>query len=386
MSTSVTLLTLPHDALKQSLSYLSAKDLATLALANKFLYQVSNDIVDSIIQEIRKTYFPVNLSQGVRVQIPYSNLKRLLHRLTSTQIYNLGGAFNSDQVNCYLPKSESWHMSSDLRRERERCGAVVVRGYLVAVSGESDDSTSTAEIYSPIENLWAPLPSVPQKIRGMACVTVGDNVLSIGGYDVTRNEATSSSHALNLESSSKKISGFNDISWVSQEDVLLEARYAHSAVVYNNQIWVAGGTTNSDLYSNEVEALVYKNGSLESVSMMPAMCHGRRNFQLMVVKDKIYAVGGDEEGTIECFNPDTEEWSIITSFPSFKQNYSATTDGENIYIFGGQNKRKQFLSSWECYSVISEHWTITNGRMPSSDSAGYSHGSALTLNFENMKW
>jgi hypothetical protein len=388
MSVPVTLLMLPHDTLRRSLSCLNVKELASLALVNKYFHQLSDEIVKDIVEEIRKTLFPKSLSRSGKFQIPYANMKRLLHRLTSTQVYTIGGAFNSDQVNVYLPQSGAWHMSADMIRERERSGVAVVRGYIVALSGESDDSTANAEIYSPLENVWSSLPSLPMKIRGMACIAYDDQVIAIGGQDVDGNSVVSSAQVLDFKfsssSSSQEIK--NGIRWVSNEEVLLESRYAHSAVVYEDEVWVAGGTTANDAYSTSVETLSYKNGSFKSGSFMPSMVKGRRHFQLVVCKGKLYAIGGDDEATIECFDSVDNEWKIVTSFPTYKTNFSATSDGENIYIFGGQNKRRAFLSSWECYNVVSERWTVTKAHMPSHESIGFSHGSAVTMNFQDLSW
>lgn len=388
MSVPVTLLTLPHDTLRRSFSCLHAKELASLALVNKYFHQLSDEIVRDIVEEIRKNLFPISISSSGNFQIPYTNMKRMLHRLTSTQVYTIGGAFTSDQVNVYLPQSGAWHMSADMNRERERSGVAIVRGYIVALSGENDDSTANAEIFSPLENVWSSLPSLPMKIRGMACVTYEDKVIAIGGLDVDRDSAISSTQTLNFKfnSSSNSSSLKSHVVWESSDKVLLEPRYAHSAAVYDDEVWVAGGTTENDAYSSTVETLSYKDGAFKSGSYMPSMCHGRRHFQLLVCKGKLYAVGGDDEATIECYDPADNEWKIVTSFPVYKTNFAATTDGESIFIFGGQNKRRAFLSSWECYNVISERWTVTKAHMPSHESIGFSHGSAVTMNFHDLTW
>jgi hypothetical protein len=43
------------------------------------------------------------------------------------------------------------------------------------------------------------------------------------------------------------------------------------------------------------------------------------------LSNKLYAVGGDEDGTIELYDDESESWSIIAHFPQFRKNFSVTS-------------------------------------------------------------
>jgi len=133
MSASMTISSLPHDALRSAFTCLTAKELAALASTNKFFASLTEEIVQDILQSIHMTLFPVIFKslKGMKSNV---NMKKLLHRLTTTQIYTLGGAFNSDQVNCYLPRNNQWHVSADLIKERVRSCVSTVRGYVVSLN------------------------------------------------------------------------------------------------------------------------------------------------------------------------------------------------------------------------------------------------------------
>lgn len=380
-------MSMPQDALRRSFSYLNAKELASLSMTNKFFLALSEEIVQDILKEIHSTLFPVLFKPLAFQKSPNVNMKRLLHRLTTTQIYTLGGAFNSDSVNCYLPRNNEWHMAADMKKERERSCVTSVRGYMVTLSGESDDSTSSVELFSPLENSWVTMPSLPEKVRSTACVSMGDKIVVVGGQNASDETLKSSVQVFDMNfSSNTSLDRLKSSSWKTFDDVLMQPRHGHSVVVYNDEIWVAGGCTSNELYSQSVETICYKNGSFTAGRAMPSLNNGRKNLKLLVVKGKLYAVGGDDEGSIEFLNEDTEEWEIITNFPVYKTNFAATTDGENIFVFGGQDIRRSFLTTWECFNVSCEKWTVSKAKIPSYDGSGFSHGNAITMDFENIKW
>lgn len=402
---SVTLLSInsiPEEVLRYALKHLKASELAALSSTCKYFYKVADESVKDILFMIQKAKFPISLKlysmPNINYNLASSNLKRLLHKFTSTQIYTIGGAFNSEQVNCLLPSESKadceWYSSSDCQNERERSAVTSVFGYIITVSGETDSLTSsTVEIFSPYENVWVNLPSLPVKIRQTACVTIGDNLVTVGGCDQNQLP-TSSIYLLDLKISTSTIKNIvwnptllDSTSWKSQECVLLESRYGHSVTSYRDEIIVAGGSTVSDPYSSSVESLIYENGKLRHCRKLADMKHGRSHFQLHVVQDRLYAVGGDhqdESVSIECYNDENDEWEIISTFPTYRQNFSSTCDNESIFVFGGQSRRRVFLSSWDSYNVISNSWNIQNAKMPADE--GFAFGSAVTFPFSNLTW
>lgn len=380
-------MSMPQDALRRSFSYLNAKELASLSMTNKFFLALSEEIVQDILKEIHTTLFPILFKPLAFQKSANVNMKRLLHRLTTTQIYTLGGAFNSDSVNCYLPRNNEWHMAADMKRERERSSVTSVRGYMVTLSGESDDSISSVELFSPLENAWAAMPSLPLKVRSTSCVSMNDKIVVVGGQNATDETLQSSVQVFDMNfSSNSSLESLRSSSWKTFDNILLQPRSGHSVAVYNGEIWVAGGCTDNESYSQSVETICYKNGAFTAGRAMPSLNNGRKHLKLLVVKGKLYAVGGDNEGSIEFYNEDTEEWEIITNFPVYKTNFAATTDGENIFVFGGQDRRRSFLTTWECFNVSCEKWTVSKARIPSYDGAGFAHGNAITMDFENIKW
>lgn len=379
---------LPDDPLRLILSWLRPHELAVIAQVCKYLKELSDEVASDIFKILQSSLFPMTLKSNPLKSLRESgHLKRLLHGLSKTQIYTIGGAFNSDQVNCFVPSSckLTWYAAGDCEEDRESSAVTSVRGYIVSVSGEGDDCASTAEIFSPIENAWASLPSLECGVQQTACVSIDDNVLVIGGRDVNSESPVAVIQKLGLNLSKSKLSNLNG--WTCCDGVLADARYGHAAVVYNDEIYVAGGTTEDETYSATVEVLSYENGHVVHNRKVSSMVHGRKNFQLVVINDRLYAVGGDhadENVSIECYDLENDRWEIVSTFPTYRQHFACVTDGEMIYVFGGQSRRRQFSSSWDCYNPSTNVWSESDNKLPSNQ--GFSHGSAVTLNFANMSW
>jgi len=88
----------------------------------------------------------------------------------------------------------------------------------------------------------------------------------------------------------------------------------------------------------------------------PSMNYKRRNFKLVVLNDNLYAVGGDNDCTVEIYDEFTDSWMMETAFPHQRFNFSLTANGNKITVYGGQDKRKSGLCSVDVYDVSTCEW------------------------------
>ena len=142
------------------------------------------------------------------------------------------------------------------------------------------------------------------------------------------------------------------------------SRSGHAAIIYCAKIYVAGGSLAGssfpDIGSSHVE---YYDATTCSWVEDVAMNIKRVNFDLLIIKNKLYAVGGDSNSqvdTIESF--DGEAWKIITQFPC-KRSYSSVFNiGSMIFIVGGKVTRDT-SSNCDIFCTSSNQWfdsTIMN--------------------------
>lgn len=127
-------------------------------------------------------------------------------------------------------------------------------------------------------------------------------------------------------------------------------RSAHSAVVYQNEMYIFGGWNGhkslDDFYSLNLETLewrqIKKDGS-------PSV---RRMHSSVVYNDKMYLFGGYDESRsahsfneVFCFDFQTETWKTVPcvgKIPKGRSRATATVVDNNMYIFGGWDRVAHF--------------------------------------------
>lgn len=65
----------------------------------------------------------------------------------------------------------------------------------------------------------------------------------------------------------------------------------------------------------------------------------RSNFKLLAVQGKLYAVGGQCLGTVECYSPEQDWWTCVSSMPDPLAEFSACECQGLIYVMGGYTAR-----------------------------------------------
>ena len=65
--------------------------------------------------------------------------------------------------------------------------------------------------------------------------------------------------------------------------------------------------------------------------------------------------GQSSLNTVECFDPDTEEWTNVPCMSVARVNAGATVIEGRLYVVGGFNG-KLFLNTMECFSADATQW------------------------------
>lgn len=69
------------------------------------------------------------------------------------------------------------------------------------------------------------------------------------------------------------------------------------------------------------------------------MLSDRSNFKLLAAQGKLYAVGGQSLGTVECYSPENDYWTCVSSMPDPLVEFSACECQGMIYVMGGYTAR-----------------------------------------------
>ena len=115
------------------------------------------------------------------------------------------------------------------------------------------------------------------------------------------------------------------------ESKLIKSRRFYGITTFNDKIWVAGGIDNSNDYLNSVE--IYDPNIQKWIIDKSSMINKRHNCKLMVIKNDIYAVGGDinsDKLTIEMYDG---KWKLVTEIKCNQENYHTLILDSKLFLF-----------------------------------------------------
>jgi N-acetylneuraminic acid mutarotase len=214
---------------------------------------------------------------------------------------------------------------------------------------------------------YVKLPEMKNKAYSFASVLLKDKIYVFGGdqsrevediylQTIMRNPNAGVSLSA-LLSGIRKYSSFYKFSnqfsvfdlskerWVN-EGVDLQKRAYHSAINYNNKIFLMGGkrlskTKRREYLEDKIEIYDADKNTLEIDKTNP---HQTVGLETHVYKDKIIVLGGSYKKTrkgvkkymkeVHSYNPKTGLWHLITKLPLKKETNSILVK-HKIYFFGG---------------------------------------------------
>ncbi len=164
---------------------------------------------------------------------------------------------------------------------------------------------------------------------------------------------------------------FNPPSWSAGPPDSI-GRYAHSAVVYNNKMYVFGGYPNPyDLRIFDFISNTWSAGPSDSI--------GRFGHSAVVYNNKMYVFGGAGPGgyryDLRIFDFISNTWSGGTSDSIGRYAHSAVVYNNKMYVFGGYYYPSRYLNDLRIFDFISNTWSAGP-----PDSIGRSGHSAVVYN------
>ncbi|KFM59649.1 Kelch-like protein 10, partial [Stegodyphus mimosarum] len=187
-------------------------------------------------------------------------------------------------------------------------------------------------------DVWQEINGNP--IWPQALVSVGSRVYI---FDESENKIL----ALNLE----------DKTWTHVKPMNTQ-RHEYSVVAMGLNIYVLGGTLfNSQVHTSLVEKYDCVTGCWEEVRSMPTSC----TFAVGA-ENVICAVGAsrnpeDFQMIAQVYNPDKDTWALINGPNIYRENFALVSLRDKIYILGGSNNGK-YLRSVEEYDTEEDTWKL----------------------------
>lgn len=148
--------------------------------------------------------------------------------------------------------------------------------------------------------------------------------------------------------------------WTELNDQVIGRRYLTTEVV-NDVIYIIGGQAGDGSYVETVQSYNITNNSITTVAPLPTK---RRQLNSVVYDNKIYVLGGELEntgertGALEVYDPSSDSWSTLTSMPTPRECDLALID-DKIYAFGGYDGSSG-LTTVEIYDIENDSWSVAN--------------------------
>ncbi|WP_246329124.1 Kelch repeat-containing protein [Brevibacillus halotolerans] len=153
-----------------------------------------------------------------------------------------------------------------------------------------------------------------------------------------------------------------EIEWVKKAP-MSTAKYNIGSVVYDDKIYVYGGTTGPD----SLATLEVYDPVKDEWETFPSSSQARYGMAFIEHQGKFYAIGGesnsDTTNTVEVFDPVSNKWTSAQSMPTSLRFINALSLDNNIYTFGGVEKGNESTNLVYSFNPETNSW-ISKNPMP----------------------
>lgn len=248
-------------------------------------------------------------------------------------LYAIGGETASgvtDSMLIYHTTNHTWEAAANKPTAVTEASAAVLFGEIFVVGGRLSDGTLTdvVEAYSPTNNLWRQIESLPQPVAGGLALSDGNFLYFFGGWD--GEQPLDTAYVYDPASNS----------WRPLPSMSYARAYLGGGNI-KRQFFIVGG------YDGQQETAVCEqfNPVDESWSRCPDMLSPRTHAGTVSIINRLYVIGGTNQGEpinfSELYNPDTATWSIVNT-PILQagswSHLGVTSVETRIFALGGEQQ------------------------------------------------
>ena len=289
---------LPDVAIDITISFVNIFEIdqiTNLFLVNRKLNSLLTIFIQRITLRLYRNYFSLLFFPSER------SIFDIFRVLVVPSIIVIAGSQDSRRCDIIYPSKHSFKKCCGLSLKRTQdFDATFHKGIVFAVSSSEESAIATVEAYDYIKNIWEIMPSLPNRVKNVACVSNNGQLYVIGGYD-TKLSTTSSCCWFFNEQSGTLYNNLEDVGWLTSEVRLLTGRSHHSAISFDGMIWIVGGFIHGEQLTTETTELLFPD--LNTVKIGPSTIKRRCQPRLLALKSfqfssynnyqlDLYAVGG----------------------------------------------------------------------------------------------
>lgn len=230
-----------------------------------------------------------------------------------------------------------------------------INGFIYIIGGNDPTAgtiprppVDTMEIYNPSNDTWETGPSLPIACYGLIAGVVNGKIYVFGGKNENHMQVS-------------VVQEYNPTTqeWAIKTD-MPDDRYLGAVAVLDDLIYIAGG----DSGGFGLSSLLYYDPASDAFHYGASMNQSRRGPGAVAVDDKILVYGGYGNliiadggylGSVENYDPFTDDWSVMTSGVP-RRDFGAVGFDGLMYTFGGNNVARS-LDIVEAYDSWSDTWS-----------------------------
>ncbi len=198
-------------------------------------------------------------------------------------------------------------------------------------------------------------------------------------------------------STTSKPLDLKNLTWTKNIDIPFQSRDSHGTVVYKNSLWVMGGLDGNSVTKGKMVEYwkaphfsdVWKSndGSNWELITNKAPWGKRRSLPIVVFKDKIWLIGGYQQGVGTkgdiWSTTNGKDWKLVSELASFgaREGHTVTVFNNKLWLIGGVNFDKHITYNDIWYSEDGLIWKPAVTSAPFS--VRYDHS---TVVFQNKLW
>lgn len=318
--------------------------------------ELAEDASEVVVNRILRKYTKENYLHG---WVRERSWKKLLFDMTKRRFIITGGKRQVEFGGSIICNNHSMNMSSNaflplqnLVPPRQDFHLEWLSGNLFLISNSDvtdsgEDDIVRIEKYNYVTNVWQDLTPLNCKLKCATTAVINNQIWILGGFNMDIRERSSDIHILRCHDDST-------VTWGLSPIRLSKSRSKHAAVVYKEELYIAGGY-NGDFYYDSVEIFNFASGQWREG---PAMTKVRRLFHMVVADGAIYAVGGDvgRTNSIERLDFASNSWSLMVDVKDCRKFGCVTAFESKIFLFGGRDNLGKALDSWDSFDVLTEKW------------------------------
>nr|CAB3259972.1 kelch-like protein 24 [Phallusia mammillata] len=227
------------------------------------------------------------------------------------------------------------------RRSTGCSAAVVIVGGYDRVGGYN---MPQVEAFDPVTGHWGSLAKLPAFTKSeYAVASFRNSIIVSGGRIHSRDVWLYQSHLDN---------------WVKIAP-MCKGRWRHRMVTLGGHVYSVGGYDGK----NKLKSVERYDSFCNSWLEIPPMLMAVSSCALATCNGKLYVIGGGGEdpsvfNKVQCYNPDTNQWTMKAALPSPHHCVSTATHSGKIFVLGGTEKMMHICdplnNSWSSTSVTGD--------------------------------